>query len=93
MVKEKLPFKEKSINEYKKIRVFYNNLSESELKWHIDKEDRIIKVLNENDWNIQIDNMLPENLDLDQEIYIPKDTWHRLISGKTKKLFLEINFL
>lgn len=93
MVKEKQPFKQKSISEHKKIRVFYNNLTESELKWHIDKEDRIIKVLNKNDWKFQTDNTLPENLDLDKEIYIQKDTWHRLIRGETKKLFLEITFL
>jgi hypothetical protein len=93
MVKEKLPFKEKIISQHKKIRVFYNNLTESELKWHIDKEDRLIKVLNQNDWMIQIDNKLPENLNINKDIYIPKDTWHRIIAGKTKKLFLEINFL
>lgn len=90
MVKESFPFKEKIISKNKKIRVFSNVLSENELKWHQDKEDRIIKVLNENDWMIQIDNKLPQKLELNQEIIINKNKWHRLIGGKTKNIFLEI---
>lgn len=93
MVNNNLPFKEKIISKNKKIRVFSNVLTENELKWHQDKEDRIIKVLNKNDWMIQIDNKLPQKLILNEEIFIKKNNWHRLIGGKTKEIFIEITII
>ena len=40
-------------------RVFSSDVSEDELKWHKDKENRLVEVLNDSDWYFQMDNKLP----------------------------------
>jgi len=70
-------------------RVFNANVNETELTWHRDHEDRIVKVLNENDWKLQFDNDLPIELTKNSEYLIPKNTFHRVIKGSTK-LMVEI---
>lgn len=80
---EKKPFKENRngnvIN-----RVFDANVNESELTWHRDHEDRLVTILNENDWMIQFDNDLPKKLKINESIIIPKNTFHRVIKGKSQ---------
>jgi hypothetical protein len=64
------------------IRRTFSNLVESEeLVWHRDKEDRIVIPLNENDWLVQFDNELPKKLNVNEEFFIPKNTFHRVIKG------------
>ncbi len=65
-------------------RVFDANVNESELTWHRDREDRLVTVLNENDWMIQFDNELPKKLNVNESIIIPKNTYHRVIKGKNE---------
>lgn len=62
-------------------RTFSESVNESELIWHRDKSDRIVIVLNESDWYLQFDNELPKKLNLDEEYFIPKNTFHRVIKG------------
>ena len=81
------PFKEhKKGNLY--IREFDSSVEESELVWHRDREDRIVKAIEKTDWMIQIDNELPRSLN--EEVYIPKGVYHRVIKG-TKNLKVQIN--
>lgn len=80
MFEESLPFQEK-INGNFRIRKFSEALSESELKWHTDNENRIVKPLHETDWKLQIDNELPMTLIKNKEYFIPKDVYHRVIKG------------
>lgn len=80
MEKEKLPFKQVSIGNTK-LRLFSENVDDSELKWHQDDEDRIVTILHETNWMFQFDNKLPEPLTPDKKIFIPKGEWHRLIKG------------
>jgi hypothetical protein len=54
-----LPFNEKWISEKISTRVFSPDVMDEELKWHIDMEDRIVEVLNDNDWKFQFDDKLP----------------------------------
>jgi hypothetical protein len=61
------------------IRKFSNDIDISELKWHIDKETRVVEPLIENNWKIQLDNELP--IILNKSIFIPVNKWHRLIKG------------
>lgn len=82
-----LPFKETSVGNNQYIREFSADVDTHELEWHIDKEDRIIEVLYNTDWQIQIDNCLP--LPLNETIFIPKETYHRVIKG-TDKLVVKI---
>ena len=62
-------------------RTFSDNIPESELVWHRDREDRVVLPLNENDWMVQFDNELPTKLTVGEEYFIPKDTFHRVIKG------------
>jgi hypothetical protein len=75
------PFTENIISEKNVLRFFSSSVSEEELKWHCDLEDRLVKVLNENDWLFQFDNCLPQKLT--GELFIEKGVWHRLIKGTT----------
>ena len=70
-------------------RTFSESVNESELVWHRDKSDRVVIVLNESDWYLQFDNELPKKLNLDEEHFIPKNTFHRVIKGDTD-LMVEI---
>jgi len=72
------PFNE-HIEEGYHIRTFSKDVDEMELVWHRDKEDRIVESVGETDWMIQMDNELPKPLT--QSIYIPKETYHRVLKG------------
>lgn len=77
------------------IRRTFSNLVESEeLVWHRDKEDRIVIPLNENDWLVQFDNELPKKLNVNEEFFIPKNTFHRVIKGSGDLMveIIETNF-
>ena len=49
--------------------------------WHRDKKDRIIKIINSEDWKLQMDNCLPITLIEGFNYLIKKDVWHRIIAG------------
>lgn len=89
-MKDYKPYNEEIISEGVIKRTFSNNVSSNELEWHRDKEDRIVKAINENDWMIQFDNELPRKIGINEEIKIPKETFHRVIKGTTD-LVVEIN--
>ncbi len=74
-----LPFTEKSLGNNQYIREFSNDVDTHELEWHIDREDRTISVVENIDWQIQLDNNLPQLLK--ETIFIPKETYHRVIKG------------
>ena len=61
------------------VRTFSQDIDEEELVWHRDREDREVTVLEETDWQFQFDNQLPQVLK--NTIFIPKNTYHRLIKG------------
>lgn len=71
-----LPFSEKG-----EIRTFSQDIDPDELKWHRDREDRVVTPVGENDWMFQRDNSLPEPMN--HEIRIPSGEWHRVIKGTT----------
>jgi hypothetical protein len=77
-----LPFKEISLGNNEYIREFGEDLDIHELEWHIDKEDRIVEVVKNDGWELQIDNELPKLLN--NKLFIPKETYHRVIKGKGK---------
>ncbi len=75
-----LPFKEKSLGNDVYIREFDKDIDSHELEWHLDREDRLVEVVeNEGKWQIQLDNCLP--VLLEKNIFIPKETYHRVIKG------------
>ena len=76
------PFKEEVINENLVIREFVKTNITDEQMWHRDAENRTVVVLESGGWSFQRDNDLPIQLTENQEIFIPKETWHRVIQGK-----------
>ena len=85
------PFNEEQINENTFIRVFSQDIHSHELVWHRDREDRIIQSIEPSNWKFQFDNKLP--IELNRTIFIPKETYHRLIkgSGELKILLKKLN--
>ena len=75
-------------------RTFSHDVSENELVWHRDREDRIVLPLNENDWMVQFDNQLPTKLMVGEEYFIPKNVYHRVIKGNGDLMveIIETNF-
>lgn len=72
-------FTETEISENCYIRNFSSEIDEFDLEWHRDKEDRIVEVISNSNWQFQFDNELP--IKMLHEIFIPKETFHRLIKG------------
>ena len=81
------PYLEKSEQDYI-LREFKSSVTEFELVWHRDKEDRHILPTHTTDWQFQLDNDIPRILGKDK-LFIPKETYHRLIKG-TGDLTLKI---
>lgn len=71
------PYSEIEENGYK-IREFSQDTSSFEFVWHRDKEDRIVEAIGKTDWKFQLDNEVPKEIN---RIFIPKETYHRLIKG------------
>lgn len=82
------PFEQK-IENGKIIRKFSPDVDTEELKWHQDEKDRIVKVLQSGNWQLQIEDDLPNKLQKDQLFRIPKFVWHRVIKGD-RELIVEI---
>ena len=72
------PYKE-HIDGNANIRKFSSDVDEMELVWHRDREDRLIESTHDTDWKFQFDNEIPESLN--NEIFIKKGEWHRVIKG------------
>ena len=60
-------------------RKFTQDIDEEELVWHRDRRDREVKVLGNTDWQFQFEDSIPQQLQ--DTIFIPKNTYHRLIKG------------
>ena len=73
-----LPFEENKISENIFVRIFSQETDSDEFKWHRDQEDRIISIIGESNWKIQLDNEMPKNIN---NTHIPKNLYHRLIKG------------
>lgn len=73
------PYKEEKKDGYI-LREFSQDTPSFEFVWHRDKEDRIVEAIHDTDWLFQLDNELPVRLAKDK-LFIPKETYHRLIKG------------
>lgn len=61
------------------IRTFSETVDNNELVWHRDVKDRKVTITENSNWMFQFDNELPQVLK--GVIFIPKNTYHRLIKG------------
>ena len=82
------PFKQEIISN-KIIRTFSSEVQDEELRWHYDLKDRVVKVLEGENWKLQMDDELPEKLTPLKEYFIPKGVYHRVIKGENN-LVIEI---
>ena len=73
------PYKEKKLTDDTYLRTFSVETPETDLIWHLDREDRVIEATHFTDWKFQFDNKLP--ISLNNKINIPKNTFHRIIKG------------
>jgi hypothetical protein len=76
------PYRDLEVTNEYIVREFNKNINPIELKWHRDREDRIVEIIGKTDWKIQLENQLPTSLN--ESIFIPKGEWHRLVKGNNK---------
>ena len=76
------PYKE-VLNNNSRIREFKTTVPNKELVWHRDEKDRYVTILEGEGWQFQLDNQLPLELQKKDVIFIPKQTYHRILKGKT----------
>ena len=81
------PFKETHLQDNLYLREFEESVDIDDLEWHRDREDRIVEIIGETDWELQMDNQLPQRMT--GKIFIPKEVWHRVIKG-TNELKVKI---
>ena len=62
------------------IREFSQDTPSFEFVWHRDREDRVVQATHDTDWLFQLDNEIPQQLS-ENKLFIPKETYHRLIKG------------
>jgi hypothetical protein len=77
---ENFPF-EQVVDEGKIIRTFHENVDDHELQWHQDLKDRTVTILKSDGWEFQMDNELPNKMNVGDKIFIPNFAWHRVIKG------------
>jgi len=70
-------------------RRFEGTVEETDLVWHRDANDRQIKVLEGQGWQLQFDNELPQKLEPGETYFIAREQYHRLIKGNDE-LVIEI---
>lgn len=75
------PYIEHQIDNNIVTRTFKESTDSEDLMWHRDQEDRLVEAINENNWQIQLEDHLPINLKPGENIKIPKGSWHRIIKG------------
>lgn len=63
------------------IRTFSGASDEDELSWHRDEKDREVTVISGDGWKFQHDNGLPVDMMAGDTMWIPRDSWHRIIKG------------
>lgn len=78
--KKEVPYDE-TISEGKKVRLFTESIDNHELKWHRDRENRLVEVIEGEGWQLQFDDELPINLEKGMSLIIPEGVYHRVIKG------------
>lgn len=71
------------VNHNTRIRKFSTLVDVDDLVWHRDATDREVHVLEGQGWRFQLDNQLPRQIAPGDVIHIPRETYHRVIKGKT----------
>tara|TARA_E500000081_G_C5995352_1_gene288686 strand:- start:59 stop:340 length:282 start_codon:yes stop_codon:yes gene_type:complete len=59
------------------IRTIENN--DEHFVWHRDAEDRRVTLIDGNNWFLQMEHALPKLLKKNEEVFIEKEKWHRVL--------------
>ena len=81
------PYTDLEVTDKYIIREFNEDIDPVELLWHRDDEDRLVEIIGNTDWLIQLENQLP--ISINEPIFIPRHEWHRTIKG-TGRLRIKI---
>ena len=73
------PYTDLEVTDDYTLRQFDESIDPIELLWHRDDEDRVVEIVGDTDWMLQLDNSLPTSLQ--ERIFIPRHEWHRVIKG------------
>ena len=76
-------YSQEFISENTVLRTFKEDISKDELVWHYDQKDRYMTVILGSNWMFQFDNEFPFKLNEGDKIFIPKNTYHRIIKGNS----------
>lgn len=63
------------------VRKVFETRETNEHEWHRDAEDREVKVIEGEGWQLQYNGELPVELIIGETYTIPKDMYHRVIPG------------
>lgn len=80
------PYQEVINKDNSRLREFKIDTDNHELVWHKDEKDRYVTILEGEGWQFQKDNELPSTLQKGDIIFIPKETYHRIIKGSSNLL-------
>lgn len=80
------PYQEVINKDNSRLREFKIDTDNHELVWHKDEKDRYVTILEGKGWQFQKDNELPLILQKGDIIFIPKETYHRIIKGSSNLL-------
>ena len=77
------PYLEKRLADGRILRDFSQNVSNHELEWHMDRNDREISVVRGHGWKLQLEHGLPFDLAAGETYSIPRESWHRVVKGSS----------
>jgi quercetin dioxygenase-like cupin family protein len=75
------PYEQEQFSENSFLRTFREDIDKYELVWHYDHKDRYMTVISGLNWMFQFDDTLPFIMNEGDMIFIPKNTYHRIIKG------------
>jgi len=78
------PYKDQILNETTKLRTFESTVDSNELVWHQDRNTRHITVMEGDNWALQLDNQLPQDLLPGKTYTIPAEMFHRVLRGSSR---------
>ena len=64
------------------IREFNESSPDEEFVWHRDRANRTIVAKEGEEWFIQMDNKMPEVIEIDKPFTIKEGVFHRILKGK-----------
>jgi hypothetical protein len=72
------------------VRVFDDSTDPESLEWHTDQFARMIQVITGNNWQLQFDNELPQDLKQGSIHWIEPSIHHRILKGNGELVLLII---